>query len=75
MSGFNIGEGFKQLMHELENGDIIVVRDIAQLSRSNARLQILMEQFEDMGVKIVYVNGGDVRMPSIAEWVEKRLSR
>ena len=75
VSGFDIGEDFKQLMRELEKGDTVVVRDISQLSRSNARLQILFEQFADMEVKILYVNGGEVRMPSIAEWVEKRLTR
>ena len=75
VSGFDIGEDFKQLMRELENGDTVVVRDPSQLSRSNARLQILFEQFTDMEVKIVYVNVGEVRMPSIAEWVEKRLTR
>lgn len=75
VSGFDIGDGFKQLMHELEKDDILVIRDISQLSRSNARLQMLMEQFEDMGVKIVYVNGSEASMPSITEWIEKRLAR
>lgn len=75
VSGFDIGEDFKQLICELENGDMIVIRDISQLSRSSARLQILFEQFVDMGVKIVYVNGGEVRMPSISEWIEQRLTR
>ena len=75
VNGFDIGEGFKQLMGELENGDVIVLRDPSQLSRSNARLQMLLEQFADMEVKILYVNGGEVRMPSIAEWIEKRLAR
>ena len=75
VSGFDIGENFKQLMRELENNDTVVVRDLSQLSRSNARLQILFEQLENMGVKIVYVNGGEVCMPSISEWVAKRLSK
>ena len=75
VNGFDIGEGFKQLMGELENEDTVVVRDPSQLSRSNARLQMLFEQFVDMKVKILYVNGGEVHMPSIAEWIEKRLVR
>ena len=75
VNGFDIGEGFKQLMGELENEDVVVLRDPSQLSRSNARLQMLFEQFADMEVKILYVNGGEVSMPSIAEWVEKRLAR
>lgn len=75
VNGFDIGEDFKQLMRELENGDMVVIRDISQLSRSSARLQVLLSQFKDMGVKIVYVNGGEIRMPSIAEWIEKRLAR
>ena len=75
VNGFDIGEGFKQLMGELENEDVIVFRDPSQLSRSNARLQMLFEQFADMEVKILYVNGGEVSMPSIAEWIEKRLAR
>lgn len=75
VNGFDIGEDFKQLMHELENGDMVVIRDPSQLSRSSERLLILRGQFDHMGVKIVYVNGGEVRMPSIAEWIEKRLAR
>ena len=75
VNGFDIGDGFKQLMGELENGDTIVLRDPSQLSRSNAILQILLEQFDDMEVKILYVNGGEVCIPSIAEWIEKRLAR
>ena len=75
VNGFDIGEDFKQLMRELENGDTVVVCDPSQLSRSSERLFILMGQFDHMGVKIVYVNGGEVRMPSIAEWVEKRLAK
>ena len=62
-------------MGELENDDTVVVRDPSQLSRSNARLQMLFEQFADMEVKILYVNGGEAHMPSISEWVEKRLAR
>ena len=75
VNGFDIGEGFKQLMGELENEDVVVLRDPSQLSRSNARLQMLFEQFADMEVKILYVNGGEVSMPSIAEWIKKRLAR
>lgn len=75
VNGFDIGDGFKQLMGELENGDAIVLRDPSQLSRSNARLQMLFEQFADMEVKIVYVHGGEAHMPSIAEWIERRLAR
>lgn len=75
VNGFDVGEDFKQLMRELENGDTVVLRDISQLSRSNARLQILIEQFDDMDVNIVYVYQEQARMPSIAEWVAKRLTR
>ena len=75
VSGFDIGKDFKQLMRELENGDTVVIRDPSQLSRNSARLQILLEQFADMEVKIVYVNGVEVCIPSISEWVEKRLAR
>ena len=75
VNGFDIGEDFKQLMRELERGDIVVIRDPSQLSRSSARLRVLLSQFEDMRVKIVYVNGGEIRMPSIAEWIEERLAR
>ena len=75
VNGFDIGEGFKQLMGELENGDAIVLRDPSQLSRSNARLQILLEQFADMAIEIVYVSEKEASVPSIAEWIEKRLAR
>lgn len=75
VSGFNIGDDFKQLMHELENGDVLVIRDMSQLSRSNERLLMLMGQFDYMEVKMVYINGGETHIPSISKWIDERLAR
>ena len=75
VSGFDTGEDFKQLMRELEKGDILVVRDISQLSRMNARLLMLIEQFKDMGVKVLYVEGGEADTSAIAQWISERIVR
>ena len=75
VSGFDIGEGFKQLMYELENGDILVVRDISQLSRMNSRLLMLIEQFNNMGVKVMYVEGDGGDISSIEQWINERIIR
>ena len=75
VSGFDIGEDFKQLMRELENGDTVVVRDISQLSRMNARLLMLIEQFRDMGVKVLYVEGDEADTSAIAQWINERIIR
>ena len=75
VNGFDVGEDFKQLMRELESDDTVVIRDLSQLSRSNARLLILINQFEDMGVKIVYVDGYEVDMSSITKWLETRWAK
>lgn len=72
VSGFEVGDDFKQLMRELENGDSVVVINLSQLSRSNARLLILIEQFEDMGVKIIYTDGNKVDTSSIKKWIDER---
>ena len=75
VSGFDIGEEFKQLLGELKNGDTVIMKDFARLSRSNARALAFMRQFDDMGVKILYVNGNDVDTSSISKWIEERLVR
>lgn len=75
VSGFNIGEEFKQLLGEVKDGDTIVVKDIARLSRSNAKLLMMLEQFEDMGVRIVCVYGNEADTLSITKWLEERWAR
>ena len=75
VSGFDVGEDFKQLMRELDKGDILVIRDISQLSRMNARLLMLIEQFRDMGVKVLYVEGDEADTSAIAQWISERIIR
>lgn len=75
VSGFDTGEDFKKLMRELKNGDTVVIINLSQLSRSNARLLTLIEKFKDMGVKIVYTDGDKVDVSSIKKWFEERWAR
>ena len=75
VSGFETGEDFKRLMRELENGDMLVIINLSQLSRSNARLLVLMSQFNDMGVETVYVDGDKVDTSAIAKWINERVIR
>lgn len=75
VSGFDVGEDFKQLMRELEKNDILVIRDISQLSRMNSRLLMLIEQFRDMGVKVLYVEGDEPDTSAIAQWINERIIR
>ena len=75
VSGFDTGEDFKELMRELEKDDILVLRDISQLSRMNARLLMLIEQFRDMGVKVLCVEGDEADTSAIAQWISERIIR
>lgn len=75
VSGFDTGEDFKQLMSELKSGDTLVIRDISQLSRMNARLLMLLEKFRDMGVKVLYVEGDEADTSAITQWINERIIR
>ena len=75
VSGFETGEDFKQLMRELEKDDVLVIRDISQLSRMNSRLLMLIEQFRDMGVKVLYIEGDEADTSAIAQWINERIIR
>ena len=75
VSGFQTGEEFKQLLREVEDGDTIIVKDVARLSRNNAKLLVLMDQLNDMGVKIVCIYGNEVDTLSITKWFEERWAR
>ena len=75
VSGFNVGEEFKQLLGELKSGDTIVIKDLARISRSNAKLLTMMDQFKDMGVKIVCVYGDEINTSSITKWLEERWAK
>lgn len=75
VSGFDVGVEFKHLLGELKEGDTVIMKDLARLSRSNAKALAFMRQFDDMGVKIIYVNGNDVDISSISKWLEERWAR
>ena len=75
VSGFDVGPEFKHLIEELKSGDTVVIKDVARLTRSNARLLTLMGQFDYMGVKIVCVDGNRVNTSAMSEWLEKRWTR
>ena len=75
VSGFDVGPEFKHLLGELKSGDTVIIKDIARLTRSNARLLTLMGQFDYMGVKIVSVDGNKVNTSAMREWVDRRWAR
>jgi DNA invertase Pin-like site-specific DNA recombinase len=76
VSGLDIGPEFKHLLGEVKDGDTIVVKDLSRLSRSNAKLLMYMDQFENMGVKILCVDDdSEYHVPSITKWLDGRLAR
>jgi DNA invertase Pin-like site-specific DNA recombinase len=76
VSGLDIGPEFKHLLGEVKDGDTIVVKDLSRLSRSNAKLLMYMDQFENMGVKILCVDDdSEYHVPSMAKWLEERWAR
>ena len=75
VSGFEIGEEFKHLLGELKSGDMVIITNPSRLSRSNAKLVMFMNQFKDMGVEIVFVDGNKIKTPSIRTWLDERLAR
>lgn len=75
VSGFDVGPEFKHLLGELKSGDTVIIKDIARLTRSNARLLTLMGQFDYMGVTIICVDGNKVNTSAMREWLDKRWAR
>lgn len=75
VSGLDIGPEFKHLLGEVKEGDTIVIKDLSRLSRSNAKLLMYIDQFENMGVKILCTEGGGVDTLLITKWLDERLAR
>ena len=75
VSGLDIGPEFKYLLGELKSGDTVVITNLARLSRSTAKLLMLMSQLKDMGVEVLCVDESKFDASSIGEWLEKRLAR
>jgi DNA invertase Pin-like site-specific DNA recombinase len=75
VSGLDVGPEFKHLLGEVKEGDTIVVKDLSRLSRSNAKLLMYVDQFENMGVKILCVEGRGVDTLLIPKWLDERLAR
>ena len=75
VSGLDIGPEFKRLLEELKSGDTIVITNLTRLSRSTAKLLMLMSQLKDMGVEVLCADKSEFDVSSIGEWIEKRLAR
>ena len=75
VSGFDVGPEFKHLLGELKSGDMVIIKDVSRLTRSNERLLMLMGQFGYMGVKIVCVDGNKVNTSAMREWLDKRWAK
>lgn len=75
VGGFDVGPEFKHLLGELQSGDTVVITNISRLSRSTAKLLMLMNQLKDMGVEVLCVDESKFDVSSIGEWIEKRFAR
>ena len=76
VSGLDIGPELKHLLGEVREGDTVVVKDLSRLARSNAKLLMYMDQFENMGVKILCADDdSEYHVPSMAKWFEERWAR
>jgi DNA invertase Pin-like site-specific DNA recombinase len=75
VSGFDVGPEFKCLLGELKGGDTLVLTNLTRLSRSTAKLLMLMSQLKDMGVEVLCADKSEFDASSIGEWIEKRLAR
>lgn len=75
VSGFDIGVEFTHLIGELKSGDTVVITNLARLSRSTAKLLMLMSQLKDMGVEVLCADQSEFDVSSIGEWLQKRLAR
>jgi DNA invertase Pin-like site-specific DNA recombinase len=75
VTGFDIGPEFKHLIEELKSGDTVVLTNLSRLSRSTAKLLMLMSQLKDMGVEVLCADNNEFDVSSIGEWLQKRLAR
>lgn len=75
VSGLDAGPEFKHLLGELQSGDTVVITNLTRLSRSTAKLLMLMSQLKDMGVEALCADKSEFDVSSIGEWLQNRLAR
>ena len=49
-------KGLNELLEALQKGDIVVVRDIARLSRSSSQCLVLLERIKDLDVTLTIID-------------------
>lgn len=49
-------KGLNELLEVLQDGDVVVVRDMARLSRSSSQYISLLEQMQDLDITITIIN-------------------
>ena len=69
-------EGLDELFNVLQDGDIVVIKDISRLARNPKKGMILVDKICSMGVDIVYVNklDEDNDTSAIETWIKSKLS-
>ena len=75
VSGFDVGPEFKHLLEELKSGDMVIIKNLSRVSRSNIRLIKLMDSFKDERIKIVCIDENDLDISPMRVWLEQRWAR
>jgi site-specific DNA recombinase len=61
-SGYTLNRpAFKEMLRELENGniDVIVAKDLSRVGRNNGQVLVLIDRFKEMGKRLILVSEGN----------------
>ena len=69
-------EGLDELFNVLEEGDIVVTKDVSRFARDPEKGMILADKMRSMGVEIICADEQEEEKdpPAIAKWIMSKLS-
>ena len=76
VSAHNINrEGLDELFDVLEEGDVVITKDISRLARDPKKCIMLADKICNMGVEIIYVDKPeeDDHISAIKDWLRSKL--
>jgi DNA invertase Pin-like site-specific DNA recombinase len=66
-------EGLDELLDVLEDGDVVVTRDISRFARDMVKLEMVVDKIRSIGVEIVYVDEPESDTSPIEDWLRSKL--
>ena len=67
-------EGLDELLDVLEDGDVVVTKDISRFARDMVKLEMVVDKIHNIGAEIMYVNEPESYDTSLIKgWLKSRL--